>query len=106
MRGLPRWLMLMVWAVFLPAVYAGLPYLFSLSSRGYGWKVGHPTLVNDMGLVIVIAGLAIVTWVIHEHYRNFPRQGRALEILLEGRAMCSPRAQMVSVAIRCISVPF
>jgi ABC-type glycerol-3-phosphate transport system permease component len=77
MRGIPLWLMLIVWAVFLPAVYAGLPYLFSLSSRGYGWRFGHPTLANDLGLVIVIAGLAIVTWVMREHFRNFPKQGGA-----------------------------
>ena len=78
MRALPRWLMVIVWAIFLPAVYAAFPYYLSLSALHHGWIAGGPGLLNDLGLIGVIVGASIVGWVMLEHFRNIPREGARL----------------------------
>ena len=75
MHRMPRWLTWIVWAVFLPAIYAVVPYYLSLSSPRHGWQSGHPALLNYWGLGAVITGIAILAWVMREHVRNIPMEG-------------------------------
>ena len=75
MNKMPRWLTWIVWAVFLPAIYAVIPYGLSLSSPRHGWRDDHPTLLNYWGLVGVTKGVAIVGWVMREHVRKIPKEG-------------------------------
>jgi len=97
---MPRWLTWIVWAGFLPAVYALIPYYLSLSSVRHGWQGGHPMLLNYWGLVGVTKGVAIVGWVMREHLRNIHKEGTRIGNPFQGPGYVLTRGRMHSVATR------
>src|SRR5882724_11060565 len=75
MRTIPRRWMLTGWVLGLPIFYAGLPFALSLFSRRHNWQAGRPGLLNDLGLVAVAGGLALIAWVLSLHYKSVPPEG-------------------------------
>lgn len=57
--------------VTLPVVFGVLPVLLSFVGDRLGWN-GGPGAWNLPGLVVIVAGAAVVVWVLREHVRAAP----------------------------------
>ena len=59
---LPRWAAPILWIVGALVVHVALPWAISLIGPRYGWVEGRPGLWNLIGLIPVVAGLAMIAW--------------------------------------------
>jgi protein-S-isoprenylcysteine O-methyltransferase Ste14 len=84
MLRLPRQLMTIFSALFIFLIYVVVPYWISLSSRRHGWRDGHAGWLNDFGLIAVVGGVAIVTWVLRQHSESIPQEGAKVGNPFEG----------------------
>ena len=84
-RRIPRWVALFVWPVLLGAVHAALPFELSRLGRRHGWRNGRgrPGPANVVGLVPLVAGAALLSWALGEHYRAAPDKSWAIKRGLE-----------------------
>lgn len=63
-----------LWAPFAQALalslfHGLLPLGLSVLSSRHGWSAGHPAAWNELGLVPVAGGLALIAWIIVLHSR-------------------------------------
>jgi protein-S-isoprenylcysteine O-methyltransferase Ste14 len=83
-RRLPRWVGSLVWPVLLGSFHVGLPLGLSRLGPRHGWRKGRrPGPANLVGLFPIVAGSALVTWALAEHYAAAPNKGWAVKRSLE-----------------------
>ena len=78
----PRWLGVIIAILFFGAIYYAAPLGLSRTSPRHFWIAGHPGRFNELGLVVVIAGAALLLWVQLQHIRSAPagwKYGNPLE---------------------------
>jgi protein-S-isoprenylcysteine O-methyltransferase Ste14 len=65
--SIPRWMALIlglfVWLVAIPLAHGVLPWAISLLSQRYGWAEGRPEILNLLGLIPVLIGVAGLIWI-------------------------------------------
>jgi len=66
--SIPRWMVLVYWAVGLLLVHNVVPWGLSLLSARYGWMEGRPGLGNLLSLILIGAGLTGVVWTMALHF--------------------------------------
>jgi protein-S-isoprenylcysteine O-methyltransferase Ste14 len=50
--------------IVIPLVHLGCPLLLALAGPGWGWRGGHPTLLNLLGLLPVMLGFFLLGWIL------------------------------------------
>jgi protein-S-isoprenylcysteine O-methyltransferase Ste14 len=68
----PRWLTPIYFALVLPLALVVAPWGLSRLSPRYGWEAGHPGLVNQFPLALVLIGISCVIWIIALHWVEAP----------------------------------
>jgi protein-S-isoprenylcysteine O-methyltransferase Ste14 len=80
-RGtIPRWmaivLALLLWLIAIPLVHCGSPWAISTLMPRYGWSEGAPGVWNWLGLIPVLAGAALLAWVLAVGIAQTPERVR------------------------------
>ncbi len=64
----PRWvaviLALWTWLIVIPVAHGVVPWAISRNTPRYGWARGTPGLWNELGLILVTAAAALLTWIL------------------------------------------
>ena len=75
---LPRPAVAAIWAIGMPAVHGGVPWLLARIGLHHGWVDGAPGAWNVLGLLPVAAAALGLAWVVVLHVRHAPARS-ALE---------------------------
>ena len=73
---MPRWLSVIFGILFFGAIYYAAPRWLSPLSERHLWFGGHPSGINELGLVGVIGGAVLLLWVQLQHFQNAPEGWR------------------------------
>ena len=73
MRTIPRWSVPIISLVMLGAHYCAAPYGVSLLSVRHHWRDGLPGLLNFVGILGVVGGVAVLIWVLLQHFERSPQ---------------------------------
>lgn len=75
-RGFALLLAAFVWLIAIPLVHGLLPWVISLMTPRYGWLSGGPSPWNWPGLILIVAGAALLLWVLFTGVARMPSRVR------------------------------
>jgi protein-S-isoprenylcysteine O-methyltransferase Ste14 len=71
-RRIPRWMGPVLWLVLGSLFYIALPWDRSRIGTRRGWTADSPGVANMGGLILAVAGVAVLVWALILHYRSAP----------------------------------
>jgi protein-S-isoprenylcysteine O-methyltransferase Ste14 len=59
-----RPLLVATFVIVIPLVHLGCPLLLARAGSGWGWRGGHPGLLNLLGVLPVMLGFSLLGWIL------------------------------------------